>query len=382
MDNADKVKLTHKEVALFLGDDLIRTDDNGIKPYNLEEEYEKTSHHKSKFIWIMLVLCFAFVGISTFITTMLVSSSNQKISIKIDTFNDLNLRSLLNMVSRSQTSYDEAVKRKESLETELADSIEEAKNKRDAELFTLQSIQSVSTKKSVEQRKKLIENSYETTVKNLEADFGARIKAVNSEISSLEKQVSSYDSAMVSKARQAEGAIDSQRQLHDMEMKKQASKYEEKIRSLRTQLIAQQLSAAEAQRKAIEEVQNTYQTEIEKLKKHISTQNDAMEQLAAEEMCDGFILESKKTSKIVVYITKEFQILLEQNKFLQAAIGEKPAGNQKNADYIALGEIKITRDEKNYIAEQIFPSDSEETSAQYEVKTGDKIFIKLPAPQN
>ena len=42
MDNGNKVSLTHKEVALFLGDELKNFNKKAAKPYNLEKEYAKT----------------------------------------------------------------------------------------------------------------------------------------------------------------------------------------------------------------------------------------------------------------------------------------------------------------------------------------------------
>ncbi|MBQ0051137.1 MAG: hypothetical protein KBT11_03630 [Treponema sp.] len=265
MDNADKIDFTHKEVALFLGDDLKQQNQKEPKQYNLEEEYAKTPKNTQKKVWLLLALCFFVVGAGTILTTALVSNSNQKIAVKIDTFNDLNLRSLLNMVGRSQSSYDNAVRQKENLEIELKDSLEQALQKRDNDLFTLKSVASVSTKDSIQARQEKIQENYEEAVKKAHAEFDPQIENIIEEIKRFEGQINGYDAGMLSKAREAESSIDSQKQLHDMEMKSQASNFTKKIKELRVELINQQIKANEEQRAAVEEVRQIYQAKIDQL---------------------------------------------------------------------------------------------------------------------
>ena len=264
MDNANEIdsNLTHKEVALFLGDDLKNQNQEAVVTYDLEEEYAKTAQHKKPFVWILLAACFFVVGAGTFTTIGLVSRSNHKISINIDSFDDLNLRSLLSSAGRVQSLYDNAVKNKRTLEQNLADELKHAEQKRNMDLFTLESVASVATKNSISDRKAKIELDYNTAVQNLHKEYDAQIAKADDDIKKYQSQVSSYDTDKLSRAKNAEASIDSTKQLHDMEMKSQEERYEKKIAELREQLIEQQLSASEEQKKAVEEVKNIYQAKI------------------------------------------------------------------------------------------------------------------------
>ena len=267
MDNANKIdsNLTHREVALFLGDELKNEQSENVVTYDLVEEYAKTAQHKKKFVWKLLALCFFIVGIGTFTTVGMVSNSNHKIVININSFNDLNLRSLLSSVSRVQTLYENAVKNKATLEENLSDELNQAAQKREMDLFTLNSVASVATKNSISERKIKIDLDYNTAVQNIKNEYEPKIKKADEEIKKYQSQVASYDSEELSRAKNAESSIDSTKQLHDMEMKHLEEKYEKKIKELHAQLLNQQIKAAEEQRNAVEEVRKIYQAKIDLL---------------------------------------------------------------------------------------------------------------------
>lgn len=266
MDNADKMtSLTHKEVALFLGDDLKNNKDDKNVSYSLADEYEKTKKNHEPFVWILLGICFFLVGIGTFITTKLLSDSNEKITINIDSFNDLNLRSLLNNVGRAQSNYENAVKSKLSLEDSMESELSQAQQKRDNDLFTVQSIRTVSSLSAINARKKSIEDEYQKTVEKIRSTYEPQLLEAEEKVRMHKELLSKYDSPQLSHAQKEQSSIDSNEQLHSMQMKNMEEQYEKKIKALRLQLISQQIEAAEAQRKAVEEVQRIYQAKIDLL---------------------------------------------------------------------------------------------------------------------
>ncbi|MCR4823618.1 MAG: hypothetical protein K5873_12190 [Treponema sp.] len=267
MDNANQVdsNLTHKEVALFLGEELKSQNTDQVVTYNLEDEYAKTAKNKKKFVWALLAACFFIVGLSTSITVKLLSNSNHRIEIKINSFNDLNLRSLLGSVGRVQNAYERALKNKENLELNYKDELAAALQKKEMDLFTLESVASVATKKSIEERKSHIEEEYKLSAEKLKKDYQEKLAKIQEEIKNYEEAVNSYDSKKLSEAKNAEATIDSTKQLHDIEMNQERESYEKKIRELRKQLHDQQIQAAEDQRNAVEEVRSIYQAKIDLL---------------------------------------------------------------------------------------------------------------------
>ncbi len=265
MDNANKIidsKTTHKEVVLFLGDDLKKNNNENFGKYDLVEEYAKTARNKQPFVWILLALCFIFVGAGTFTTVMLVANSNHKIAINIDSFDDLNLRSLLNSAGRVKSLYEKAIKNKKNLEENRDDELAQAEQKKANDLFTLKSVSSVTSKESLKSGQKKIEEAFQLTVQKINEDYNEKIAKAEEEISHYKDQVDSYDKNKLSKAEGEEAVLDSTKQLHDLEMRSQAESYEAKIKQLRQQLVDQQIKAAEEQKKAVDQVRQTYQAKI------------------------------------------------------------------------------------------------------------------------
>lgn len=289
MDNANEINqiqnetnLTHKEVALFLGDELKTQNTEQVITYDLAEEYAKTAKNKKKFVWILLASCFFVVGAATFTTIALVANSNHKITINIDSFADLNLRTLLNSLGRTQTLYDNAVKNKETLVQNRDDELRQAEQKKDMDLFTLESVASIATKDSVKERKAKIEADYKAAVEQIHAEYDEKIKSADEDVKNYGSKINEYDSAAVSKAKDAESSIDSTKQLHDMEMNYLQERYEKKIRVLREQLLAQQLQAAQEQREAVEEVRSIYQAKIDLLDPKAREQNSDQNKIILE----------------------------------------------------------------------------------------------------
>ena len=267
MDNANEINadFTHKEVALFLGDELKNQDEQHAVTYDLVEEYAKTAKNKKKFVWILLGICVFIVTAGTFLTAALVSKSNHRITINIDSFDDLNLRSLLNSAGRVQNLYETAVKNKQTLEENRDDELTQAQQTRENALFTLESVASVATKDSINERKIKIELDYNTEIERIKQEYEPKIAESELEIQKYKAQVDSYDKNRLSEAQGAESSLDSTKQLHDIEMKTQAERYEKKIRELRQQLVAQQIKAAQDQKNAVEEVRSIYQAKIDLL---------------------------------------------------------------------------------------------------------------------
>lgn len=272
MDNDNKVRAsadkadTHKSVRLFLAKELKTLEQHTqVQTYNLIDEYAKTRQNHNRFVWLLLMLCFVTVGGISLAITLYVSRQNTKIEINIDSFDDLNLRSLLSSVGRTQNMYENATKEKASLQASLDSELKQAEQKRDNDLFTMQSVAAVSTPAAMKRKAEAVEKEYEATVQRLHEEYDTLIQTAENEIQQYSSQLDTYDGAKISRAQEQEAAIDSQRQLHDLEMKQQAFRYEAQIAELRLQMAAQQQAAKEAQRAAVEEVRRVYQARIDEL---------------------------------------------------------------------------------------------------------------------
>lgn len=338
MDNAIEISEinTHKEVALFLGDELKNNNDETVTTYNLEEEYAKTAKHKNPFVWILLGICFFIVGAGTFATFAFVSHSNHKISINIDSFDDLNLRSLLNSAGRAQNLYDTAVKNKENLIQNRDDELSQAEQKRNMDLFTLQSVSSVSSKNTVAKRHKEIEEEYKTSVSEIQKNYESKIAAAEEEIKHYESKMNSYNSEKLNQAKGAQSTIDSTKQLHDIEMKAQANRYEKKIKELRDQLTSQKAKAAQQQKAAVEEVRKIFQAKIALLDPRAREQNREQNEIILEAGIQNKTSPSKLWGNVEKLTFKEKDYTNEQSSMEYAETIKDAARELEESRTLAL----------------------------------------------
>lgn len=263
MGNADKVSLK-KEVDLFLGNMKIKQG-NENSAYNLDEEFSKTKKNKSRFISIMIICCVVFTTLASIGVFCFVSMSNDKIKININSFDDLNLRSLLSMVGRSEAKYDSALRELSTIENEYNDSIAQLESDKAGDLQVLDSVKSIISAKKMKENRFEVDEKYRKKREELNAEYSEKLKSAEAEVARWQKEVEKYDSGKLEKAHKEESVIDSQKQLHDLEVKSLIKKYEARISVLRRQSEEQLKKAQRQQKAAVEEVRRIYQARIDQL---------------------------------------------------------------------------------------------------------------------
>ena len=162
MDNDNKIKAkslagAHEEVQLFLKDELKSLSYSKAAQYNLEQEYARTKKNKNRAVVIIIASCFFAVALLTLGLSLFIRSSNNSITVNIDTFDDLNLRTLLNSAGRAEDLYQNAVRYRDNLITSRDEELTAAEQKRENDLYTLQSVAKVSSKKAIEEKRTAIQ---------------------------------------------------------------------------------------------------------------------------------------------------------------------------------------------------------------------------------
>ena len=155
MDNDDKIK----ELSLFLGDELepLRRSKK-VQVYDLETEYAKTRHNRLWSVWVTLGLTFVVFVLVTVFTIRGIGKSNDKIDVNLSSFEDLNLQNLFNQLEKAQEQFDEAVKRRASLQGALDARLDRAKQKMLADLDLLK--RTSLSKSALAARRQKIQSDY------------------------------------------------------------------------------------------------------------------------------------------------------------------------------------------------------------------------------
>ncbi|HQL04550.1 MAG TPA: hypothetical protein PLU33_05380 [Treponemataceae bacterium] len=227
MDHDNKVKIQKPEVKLFLPENLYPITKSSPQIYDLEDEYAKTRKNKSFFIPLLMAGLCLFVGLLTFGVTKYIDYKNKQITVGIDVFDDLNLMKLLDMVSRTEDSLKAARSEKSRLEIYRDTALSDLEAKRDADIYALESMPIRASDKSA--RTETILSEFEANKNALVSEYSIQIAAVDQQISDISKQLESLDSTRVQQAQEQQAAIDSQRQMFELEKKQIIENYEKII---------------------------------------------------------------------------------------------------------------------------------------------------------
>ena len=275
MDNDYKVIIQKPEVELFLQDDVYAFNREKPQVYDLEKEFAKVKAQKKHTILWPLIILFIISALLTFGITRYITYQNRQISVNVDVFEDINLRKLLDMVSRLEEQVKQAKNSKARAENRMQTELETALAEKDAEIFTVQALP-ISAK---EKNKKIaeIETNYESQIAEINSRYTKEFETLDLEIESLQEQINAYDSANVERAQQQQATIDSQRQLFELEKQQLTENYENTINQLQTQVNAMKAEELSIRKKITEEISREYQAQFESLEKEYISKLNALD---------------------------------------------------------------------------------------------------------
>lgn len=304
MDNDNKIKKnqlttkTHDEVLLFLNDELKQIQQSSeFQSYNLEKEYEKTKGHKSPFTYVVLAICFLCVSGIAFIMHSVITKHNSEIAVSLQVFDDLNLQTLLDSVSKVKVSYDDAVQRKIALVSKMEQELSQALGKKENDLFLLDSLK--ISKKEKSNRTVQIESEYKTTVSAIHQEFDPQISTVEAEIKTYSEQLAEFDNSKVEVAREREKAFEAERQVYEIEKEKIKKEYESRIKDLNTSISSMQTKHDYELRNSIGQLNAAHQRELETYDPVIKDSvADEIVKNARSENAGGFDVETLKTNDL------------------------------------------------------------------------------------
>ncbi len=255
----------HKEVLLFLNDELNRLQTvNSSNSYDLEKEYAKTKKNKSLFSTLLLTGSMLVVFLLAWGITAYINSKNQEITVNLEEFEGLNVKNLLDSVSKVQANYDTAMKNRTNIISDRDVALKNAEEKRDSELFLIESL-SLDDKNEIKKRQDAVLEEYENTVAQIKQVYDPQIVAADNELAEYKKQLDEYDTAKLEAARQQEQALDSERRVHRLEMDKLAKEYEGRIAALQDSYARERKDNSEQIRRQVSEVSQTYLRQIDML---------------------------------------------------------------------------------------------------------------------
>jgi len=355
MDNDNKIALAeeqrHKDVLLFLQDELepLKIRNQG-QSYNLEEEYAKTKKNRSPFVPLVLTGCILIIMLVSFLLTRSISKTNRDIKVNVSEFNDVNLKNLIDTVSRTQEQYEAAVKNKIQIETQKKVKLNEALDKRDGDLVTIKSL-NIRDKKLRERREEEVQQAYEAAVKEINSEFSPLIEAAQMEADTFKEKLDEYDNQKIEAAQEQQKALDSQRQLQELERKRLTEQYEKRIQNLETTIETNRSKHNTELRRSLTQVSEKLQAEI-----------DALDPVIEDEKAVGIVSAAGNNDRMI------------SDPENNAAFG---AGNISDADLKEqMAEIKKMYSDYRYLDQKVIDLPHKNQIGQY-TETNAKLVAKV-----
>ena len=340
MDNDNEINQIHKEVMLFLGDELERIHQKSSdQSYDIEKEYAKSRKNHSPFSALTLIACFLLVFGIAFFMTRIISSNNEEITVSLDEFEDLNLKNLLNTVTAAQNNYENAVKKRAAIEGDMTVKLRAAEDTRTNDIFVVDSMH-LRSKKVYNQRIAEVEEKYSAAIAAVHEEYDAQLVQADREVEEYKKLLAEFDAAKIESAKEKEKAIDSERRVKELEQKKIKDQYDARIAELNQKLLDTQKRNTQDIRSAISSVSQQYQSEIDKLDPVIkdTVAKDIFARTSAMHVTDFNGASALTTrginSEKVSSAMETYQTLFDQYNYLDKTVASIP---QKNSipSYVA-----------------------------------------------
>lgn len=258
-------KSVHSEVVKLLENELnALAKEDKYKPYNLEEEFSAAEKNKNKFLWKNMFKPLVLCALTVFLLTCGISSwviyDNSHIDVKVSEFENLNLKSLLNKLSDTESIIQRLVYEKKRLEGKLSLSLEQAELEHDADIQALEFMH-LRNRGVYEKRRSEIEEHYAELISEVQP-VKEELEKVNAELNKHLAELSSYDSESLKKIESDRSALDSELFLHEKEKNQLTDDYESKLDRSRQELKLSKETDLEKQKDIVEFIVSQYDPEF------------------------------------------------------------------------------------------------------------------------
>lgn len=259
----DKQVTEKKEVQLFLSDFLDSLKEDTPKAYNLEYEYAKTKKNKSWGLVISVLVAILLVWLIVFFISREITAQTRNVSVGIEAFDDLNLKNVLDKYTKLENSLNSALAEKMQLENLYKSKYDFLASALENNTYAINSL----TINEAEKKRRIaaLQSAFEAETAALRVSNAEKIAAINITITDLNEQMTAFDSRRLEEAQKSEAALDSARQVYDIEKKQIVEQYEATIAQLHTQLAQLQTETAASQRKNLDELTKNFNADLKAL---------------------------------------------------------------------------------------------------------------------
>lgn len=301
MDNDNKIIIQKPEVRLFLQDDVATVFHEQASKYSIETEFENLRKNKKNNLILPLVILFLVAILVTMGVTHFIRYQNRQISVNVEVFEDLNLKKLLDVVAKIENQMKNLNTEKNRNEINRAAAIDKIVQIRDTEIEKINALpKNMVTQAEKEVAILAIYEQYGIQIDEINERFNGYQSEIDAQLSGLQDQLNSYDSANVERAMQQQAAIDSQRQVFELEKQELVENYEQTIKDLSETLTTMQDEAQTLRTTLIEEISSQYKAQTDKLEAEYTAVIQSLDPVISSEQKQEILDRAAKLSQAAI----------------------------------------------------------------------------------
>lgn len=269
MDNGYKIKKgelqeqERKDIALFLGKEAQKLRTGGEDGYNLEDEFRKTRVNKSAVVPLVLAgIIVVVIGVSWVLSTF-INKKVREVDVDINSFQDLNLRDLLDTAKRYGIEMDNVSRELAALHRQYAADSETIMQRFQDDLALLDALKLENTEYA--RRRLSLQRQADSDLHNLDIALKPAIQEKELELRSIQEKIAAYDTHSMEEARKQQEILDNQQRLHEIETDQLVSFYEKEIQSMETTIQEEAAAGRLRMDKAMQDLNLKQKEELEAL---------------------------------------------------------------------------------------------------------------------
>lgn len=238
-----------RDISLFLGDDQKTLRAGGGELYDATREFEKTRFYRNHLVLASLVAVVLVTSIAAWLITTEINRRMTKVDIDIQSFQDLNLRDILDSAKRFNDELDRSVRDLASLEMDRDARLERIRDKKRADILLLEA--TALSAEDAARRRRAIDAEAASAERLVMETYEPDIRDKRIEIAAIQEKIASYDTRSMETARKQQEVFDNQQRVYELEKERLASSYEQRIASLEETLRQEQVNGRRELEKAV-----------------------------------------------------------------------------------------------------------------------------------
>jgi len=228
-DDNEIRQLIHREAEDFLKKARAATKDVH-EVYDLEGEFRKTRKNRSLLVPLVTIVTLAVLGLVAWGVANRIQAMNNAAPVDVASFEDLNLKDLLDTAKRNADDLSNAQSDLQQLNFDLKSSLDSADRDYAAAIETLRA-KTLSAAELARQSADAL-SARDAKKRQIQASFTQRIAAKKAEIAAIQTKIDSYDQRMMKQAKDQQAVLDSATKKFDLEKQQLVSDYEHRLADL------------------------------------------------------------------------------------------------------------------------------------------------------